>query len=151
MNILKGIVVFSTLTMCTPVLADEFETDYDQEIYKLNKRIQQIEKEKKEVQDKLRQKAWNFENYIGAEQEIDSDESWKFIKGSMATSPYVGAYIYQHDSLWLYDVQFLKTYLDNNPEYDRTRWQAGVTRTFPFTYDGKSGNTKLRLGYRNDN
>ncbi len=54
MNILKGIVVFSTLTMCTPVSADEFETDYDQEIYKLNKRIQQIEKEKKEVQDKLR-------------------------------------------------------------------------------------------------
>lgn len=69
----------------------------------------------------------------------------------MATSPYVGAYIYQNDSLWLYDVQFLKTYLDNNPEYDRTRWQAGVTRTFPFTYDSKSGNTKLRLGYRNDN
>lgn len=68
MNILKGIVVFSTLTMCTPVLADEFETDYDQEIYKLNKKIQQIEKEKKEVQDKLRQKAWNFETYIGAEQ-----------------------------------------------------------------------------------
>ena len=30
MNILKGLVVFSTLTMCAPVLADEFETDYDQ-------------------------------------------------------------------------------------------------------------------------
>lgn len=47
MNILKGLVVFSTLTMCAPVLADEFETDYDQEIHKLNKRIQQIEQEKK--------------------------------------------------------------------------------------------------------
>ncbi|CNC51902.1 Uncharacterised protein [Yersinia frederiksenii] len=151
MNIVKGLVVFSAITMCMPVFADEFETDYDQEIIKLNKRIQQIEQEKKVAQDKLKQKAWNFDTYIGAEQEIDSDESWKFIKGSMATSPYVGAYIYQNESLWLYDVQFLKTYLDNNPEYDRTRWQAGVTRTFPFTYDGKSGNTKLRFGYRNDN
>lgn len=47
MNILKGLVVFSTLTMCAPVLADEFETDYDQEIHKLNKRIQQIEQEKR--------------------------------------------------------------------------------------------------------
>ncbi len=54
MNILKGLVVFSTLTMCAPVLADEFETDYDQEIHKLNKRIQQIEQEKKEAQEKLR-------------------------------------------------------------------------------------------------
>lgn len=97
MNILKGFVILSTLTMCMPLLADEFETDYDQEIHKLNKRIQQIEQEKKEAQDKLRQKAWNFDTYIGAEQEIDSDESWKFIKGSMATSPYVGAYIYQND------------------------------------------------------
>lgn len=47
MNILKGFVVFSALTLCIPVLADEFETDYDQEIHKLNKRIQQIELEKK--------------------------------------------------------------------------------------------------------
>lgn len=151
MKILTGLVIFSAIAIATPVLADEFETDYDQEIIKLNQRIQQIEKEKKEAQDKLKQKAWNFDTYLGVEQEIDSDERWKFAKGSMATSPYLGAYVYQNDSLWMYDVQFLKTYIDHNSEYDRTRWQAGVTRTFPFTLAGKSGNTKLRLGYRNDN
>lgn len=128
--------------------ADEFEIDYDQEILKLNQHIQQLEKNNKE---KSQQQTWNIEAYLGTEQEIDSDDNWKFLQGSMATSPYAGAWIYQDDSLWLYDVQFLKTYIDNSQEYDRTRWQAGGTRTFPFTINGKSGNTKLRVGYRNDN
>ncbi|SCC50141.1 hypothetical protein [Kosakonia oryziphila] len=151
MKILSGIIILTSVAFSSSLLADETSIDYDQEIIKLNKRIQQMEKEKHDHQLKQRQNTWNFETYIGTEQEIDSNDHWKFIKGSMATSPYLGAFIYQSDSLWLYDVQFLKTYLDNTPEYDRTRWQAGVTRTFPFTLDGKSGNTKLRLGYRNDN
>lgn len=151
MNRLTGLVILSAIAMSAPVMADESSTDYDQEILKLNQRILAMEKEKKEAQTKLEKKVWNFDTYIGVEQEIDSDDNWKFMKGSMATSPYLGAFIYQNDSLWLYDVQFLKTYLDNMQEYDRTRWQAGVTRTLPFTLDGKSGNTKLRIGYRNDN
>lgn len=64
---------------------------------------------------------------------------------------YVGVYIYQNDLLWLYDVQFLKIYLDNNLEYDCICWQVGVIRIFFFIYDGKSGNIKLCLGYCNDN
>lgn len=47
MKIAKGLMVFSAIAMCMPVFADEFETNYDQEIIKLNKRIQQIEQEKK--------------------------------------------------------------------------------------------------------
>ncbi|RJL52908.1 hypothetical protein [Pectobacterium carotovorum] len=151
MKMIAKIMLCGTIVLTGSAMADEFRTDYDQEIIRLNERIKQIEKEKKEGEKKLQSKLWNFETYLGTEQEIDSDHNWKFTKSSMATSPYVGAWIYQNNSLWLYDMQFLKTYLDNNKEYDRTRWQAGVTRTFPFTINGKTGNTKLRLGYRNDN
>ncbi|HGV9230772.1 MULTISPECIES: hypothetical protein [Providencia] len=132
-------------------IADEFEIDYDQQIIKLNQRINELEKKKSDLEKKNKEKIWNVESYLGTEQEIDSDDNWKFLKGSVATSPYFGAFIYQNNSLWMYDIQVLKTYLDNNSEYDRTRWQVGATRTFPFTFHDKPGNFKLRLGYRNDN
>ncbi|WP_313083278.1 hypothetical protein [Atlantibacter sp.] len=149
-----SVALICALAYCAPTLGandDEFSTDYNQKIIELNKRIADMEKENQQHPATLNNKVWNFETYIGTEQEIDSDNNWKFTQGSMATSPYIGAWIYQNNSLWLYDVQFLKTYLDHNQEYDRTRWQLGATRTFPFTLDGKTGNTKLRLGYRNDN
>lgn len=120
---------------------DNFDSLYQQELAELKNKVQELESKK--------QHQWHVDTYIGMEQEIDSNDHWKFINGSMATSPYFGAFIYQDNSLWMYDVQVLKTYIDHNKEYDRTRWQVGATRTFPFS-DNK-GNMKVRVGYRNDN
>lgn len=154
MNKIKNALLISVAVSFIPwnaAIADEFGQDYNQEIIKLNKRLKQMEEERDGALKKIKEKEWHFDTYIGVEQEIDSNDHWKFTNGSMATSPYLGAFIYQNNSLWLYDVQFLKTYIDHNQEYDRTRWQAGVTRTFPFTLAEREGNTKVRLGYRNDN
>lgn len=96
-------------------------------------------------------KKWNHEVYFGVEQEINSDKDWKFLDGSLATSPYVGMFLYQDDSKLLYDFQFLKTYIDHNEEYNRNRFSAGVTYRDSFKLEsGKTGNYGLRVGYRND-
>lgn len=140
------------LSLIAPLAsAGDFEADYDQQIERLNKQLKQLESERDAARKSIKDNAWHVDSYIGMEQEIDSDENWKFIDGSMASSPYLGAFIYQNNSLWMYDVQILKTYLDHNPEYDRTRWQLGATRTFPFKWAERNGNAKLRVGYRNDN
>ncbi|MGL5427898.1 MAG: hypothetical protein ACRDAS_08305 [Cetobacterium sp.] len=97
-------------------------------------------------------KKWNHEVYFGVEQEINSDNDWKFLDGSLATSPYTGMFLYQDDSKLLYDIQFLKTYIDHNEEYNRNRFSTGVTYRDSFKLeDGKTGNWGLRVGYRNDN
>lgn len=152
--LLAGIVALSLSCLSSASaeeLEDEFSTDYQQEINRLNQKIQQLEQKKAQLEAMPKEKKWHVEAYVGTEQEIDSDDNWTFLKGSMATSPYIGVFIYQDESLWMYDVQILKTYLDNNSEYNRTRWQLGATRTFPFNYHNQPGNFKLRLGYRNDN
>ena len=155
MKIIKNLLQINIaiiLSLATHVVnADAFETDYDQEIFKLNEKLKKLESERDAAQKTIKDQKWNFETYIGMEQEIDSDANWKFLDGSMASSPYFGAFIYQNNSLWMYDVQILKTYLDHNSEYDRTRWQVGATRTFPFMLADRKGNAKFRLGYRNDN
>lgn len=151
-KIILQINIALVLSLTTHVAsADTFETDYDQEIYKLNIKLKALESERDAAKKAIKDSAWYVDTYLGVEQEIDSDDNGKFINGSMATSPYFGAFIYQNNSLWMYDVQILKTYLDHNSEYDRTRWQVGATRTFPFTLAEHKGNAKLRLGYRNDN
>lgn len=96
-------------------------------------------------------KKWNHELYFGVEQEINSDNDWKFLDGSLATSPYTGMFLYQDDSKLLYDIQFLKTFIDDNEEYNRNRFSAGVTYRDSFKLsNGKTGNWGLRVGYRND-
>ena len=96
-------------------------------------------------------KKWNHEVYFGVEQEINSDKDWKFLDGSLATSPYVGMFLYQDGSKFLYDFQFLKTYIDHNEEYNRNRFSTGVTYRDSFKLDnGKTGTWGLRIGYRND-
>ncbi|MGL5949060.1 MAG: hypothetical protein ACRCYV_08510 [Aeromonas sp.] len=116
--------------------------------------VQQLEQELSSVKQELtalkNKPKWNVEAYLGTEQEINSDDDWKFQNGSLATSPYLGAFIYQDGSPWMYDVQFLKTYIDHNSEYNRNRFSLGVTRTMPFNIEGKSGSVKMRVGYRND-
>lgn len=96
-------------------------------------------------------KKWNHEVYFGVEQEVNSDADWKFLDGSLATSPYVGMFLYQDGSKVMYDFQFLKTYIDDNEEYNRNRFSAGVTYRDSFTLkNGKTGNWGVRVGYRND-
>ncbi|MGL5983405.1 MAG: hypothetical protein ACRCZR_08760 [Cetobacterium sp.] len=96
-------------------------------------------------------KKWNHEVYFGVEQEINSDNDWKFLDGSLATSPYTGMFLYKDDSKLLYDFQFLKTFIDHNEEYNRNRFSTGVTYRDSFKLEnGKTGNWGLRVGYRND-
>lgn len=120
---------------------DSISNEYEQKIENLQTEIKQLKE----------QATWKFETYLGTEQERDYNPGWEFIPGSIATSPYFGAFIYQTGSLWMYDFQVLKTYIDRNDEYDRTRWQVGVTRSFPFKIADKPATFKLRLGFRNDN
>lgn len=94
---------------------------------------------------------WNHEMYFGIEQEIDSDENWKYNKGGVATSPYVGMYLFQDGSKWMYDMQFLKTYLDGQEEYNRNRLSVGARYMTSFKApSGKTGTWGYRIGYRND-
>ncbi|MGL6064260.1 MAG: hypothetical protein ACRC0S_04180 [Fusobacteriaceae bacterium] len=96
-------------------------------------------------------KKWNHELYFGIEQEINSDSDWKFLDSSLATSPYTGMFLYKDDSKFLYDIQFLKTFIDHLEEYNRNRFSAGITYRDSFKLNsGKTGNYGLRLGYRND-
>jgi len=144
-----ALLLFSLTSLHIPmVYAEEGDDDsisaaYEAEIKKLNQKISSLQK-KPEAK-------WHFETYIGSEQERDHDKDWNLQLGSIATSPYMGAFIYQDNSSWLYDLQFLKTYVDRNHAYDRTRFQFGVTRSFPFKLVDKDAVFKLRLGYRNDN
>ncbi|WP_392562907.1 hypothetical protein RHO12_05390 [Orbus sturtevantii] len=122
---------------------ESVSASYEAEIAKLNQKLSEL---KKNTGDK-----WHVDSYIGSEQERDHDKDWHLAVGSIATSPYIGAFIYQDNSAWLYDLQFLKTYVDRNHAYNRTRFQFGVTRSFPFKLADKDAGFKLRLGYRNDN
>lgn len=109
------------------------------------------EAEKNAVIVKNMPKKWNHEVYFGVEQEINSDADWKFLDGSLATSPYVGMFMSKDGSKLLYDFQFLKTYIDDNEEYNRNRFSTGVTYRDSFNLkNGKNGNWGVRLGYRND-
>lgn len=148
---MKRYIALLTCLFCSYVpmsYAEESEDDsisatYEAEIRKLNQTINELQTAK---EDK-----WHVDTYLGTEQERDHDEDWNLLVGSIATSPYVGAFIYQDNSPWMYDVQVLKTYMDRNDEYNRTRWQFGATRAFPFKIADKDATFKLRLGYRNDN
>ena len=109
------------------------------------------EAEKNAVIVKNMPKKWNHEVYFGVEQEINSNADWKFLDGSLATSPYVGMFMSKDGSKLLYDFQFLKTYIDDNEEYNRNRFSAGVTYRDSFKLnDSKTGNWGIRVGYRND-
>lgn len=109
------------------------------------------EAEKNAIIVKNMPKKWNHEVYFGVEQEINSDADWKFLDGSLATSPYVGMFMSKDGSKFLYDLQFLKTYIDDNEEYNRNRFSAGVTYRDSFNLkNGKTGNWGVRVGYRND-
>lgn len=122
---------------------DSMSSSYEAEISKLNQKINELQKKSNDK--------WHFDTYLGTEQERDHKDNWDLIIRSISTSPYVGAFVYQDNSSWLYDVQFLKTYVDRRPDYNRTRWQIGVTRSLPFKIADKAATIKLRLGYRNDN
>lgn len=94
---------------------------------------------------------WNHELYFGVEQEINSNEDWKYIDGTVVTSPYTGMYLYQDGSKFMYDIQFLKTYISTAEEYNRNRFSAGVTYRDSFKLEsGKTGTWGVRVGYRND-
>ncbi|WP_392551913.1 hypothetical protein RHO14_10610 [Orbus wheelerorum] len=122
---------------------ESISASYEAEIIKLNQKISELQKKP--------DSKWHVDTYIGSEQERDHYNNWDLQLGSINTSPYAGAFIYQDNSSWLYDLQFLKTYVDRNHAYDRTRFQFGVTRSFPFKLADKDAAFKLRLGYRNDN
>lgn len=131
-----------------PVYADEgaddaISNEYTEQIETLQAQLKTLKEQKIAP--------WHFETYLGTEQERDYDHNWDFIPGSIATSPYFGAFVYQEGSPWMYDFQVLKTYVDRNDEYDRTRWQIGATRSFPFKIADKPATFKMRLGFRNDN
>ncbi|MGL4904305.1 MAG: hypothetical protein ACRC34_02240, partial [Cetobacterium sp.] len=79
------------------------------ETTKLELKKYKTEAEKNAAIVKKAGKKWNHEVYFGVEQEINSDNDWKFLDGSLATSPYTGMFLYQDDSKLLYDIQFLKT------------------------------------------
>lgn len=128
---------------------DSIKNELNQTKLELSKYKTESEKNAAIVQ-KLGKK-WNHEVYFGVEQEINSDKDWKFLDGSLATSPYVGMFLYQDGSKFLYDFQFLKTYIDHNEEYNRNRFSTGVTYRDSFKLDnGKTGTWGLRIGYRND-
>lgn len=170
----------SLLACCTTILANEnIDNTIDTDIEGVNIEEQMLFNERQQnfvdsIKEELKQsklelskykndaeknaaivqnleKKWNHEVYFGVEQEINSNDDWKFMDGSLATSPYVGMFLYQNDSKFLYDIQFLKTYIDDNEEYNRNRFSAGVTYRDSFKLkDGKTGNWGLRVGYRND-
>lgn len=121
------------------------------EATKLDLSKYKTEAEKNAVIVKNIPKKWNHEVYFGVEQEINSDSDWKFINGSLFTSPYVGMFMSKDDSKFLYDFQFLKSYIDGNGEYNRNRFSIGTTYRDSFSLEsGKTGNWGVRLGYRND-
>lgn len=129
--------------------ADETQpADNSSEVEVLERELNSVKSELHALKNKPK---WNVEAYLGNEQEINSNDNWKFQDGSMATSPYIGAFFYQDGSKWMYDVQFLKTFIDHNSEYNRNRLSAGVTYTEPFKLDnGTDGYARMRVGYRND-
>lgn len=97
---------------------------------------------------------WNHEMYFGIEQEILTNDNWKYNGRTiepLVTSPYTGMYLFQDGSKWMYDIQYLKTYISRAQEYNRNRFSAGARYSDSFKLDsGKTGTWAVRLGYRND-
>ncbi|MGL6167599.1 MAG: hypothetical protein ACRC0Y_04845 [Fusobacteriaceae bacterium] len=97
---------------------------------------------------------WNHEVYVGIEQEVWSDDNFKYGETTdpLLTSPYTGMYLYQDGSKMMYDMQYLKTYFSRTPEYNRNRFSVGARYMDSFKLEsGKTGTWAVRLGYRNDN
>lgn len=147
----------SELSSDEAIIFDERQKNFIQSIReeleatKLELSKYKTEAEKNAAIVKKNTKKWNHELYFGIEQEINSDSDWKFLDGSLATSPYTGMFLHKDDSKLLYDIQFLKTFMDDNEEYNRNRFSAGVTYRDSFKLKNKkTGNWGLRVGYRND-
>lgn len=69
MKIFKSILQINialVLSLTTHVVsADTFETDYDQEIYKLNIKLKALESERDAAKKTIKDSAWHVDTYLG--------------------------------------------------------------------------------------